>query len=157
MCIRDSVIIYLDDSAETFDSEAEVELLTHRPGEEDVLTEFERLPEVKATIVDGIPEVVNVDEITSLISEDVDSGWSHFLADKVVFFDRCKEYVVTHQKWLACAAAVVLVAVIAAWSPSTNATSEPTQIVEANASAEVFDQWVDQALTGHLLEIGEKK
>ncbi len=153
----DDVIVYLDEEDSIGESEESADLLSHRPGEDDVLTEFERLPEVKATIVDGIPEVVNVEEITSLVSDEVDSGWAGFLTDKSVYIDRCKEFIDTHRKWIAAAAAILLVVIVATWGSGSNASNSSASATTANATAEVFDQWIDQAVSGHLLEIGEKK
>ena len=93
--------------------EAAPELLSHRPGEEDVLSEFERLPEVRAELVEEIPEVFNVEDITSLVTEEVEGDWTDLFADREIVLERCKEFVSLHRKWFAGAAAVILFAVVA--------------------------------------------
>lgn len=154
---EDDVIIYLDDDVDVCNPESTPELLSHRPGEEDVLSEFERLPEVQAELVEDIPEVLSVDDVTSLVSEEVDTDWSEFFADHALLLERFKEFVGLHRKWFAGAAAVLLLVLVATVFPGGSETSGTAAPSEVNATAEAFDQWIDQALSGHLSEIGEKQ
>ena len=87
---EDDVIVYLDDDVEICNPENTPDLLSHRPGEEDVLTEFERLPEVQAELVEDIPEVLSVDDVTALVSEEVDTDWSEFFADQALVLERVR-------------------------------------------------------------------
>ena len=154
---EDDVIVYLDDHEDLGEPEAAPELLSHRPGEEDVLSEFERLPEVRAELVEEIPEVFNVEDITSLVTEEVEGDWTDLFADREIVLERCKEFVSLHRKWFAGAAAVILFAVVAvSFSGGGEAVSSASSS-EVNATAEAFDQWVDRSVANHLLEIGEAK
>ena len=153
---EDDVIVYLDDDVDFCETEDAPELLSHRPGEEDVLSEFERLPEVQAELVEEIPEVLSVEDVTSLVSEEIETDWSDFIADQMVAMEKVRDYVTMHRKWFAGAAAVLLLIVIAVMIPGGTDSGNGVASSEVNATAEAFDQWVGQALTGHLSEIGEK-
>jgi hypothetical protein len=153
---EDDVIVYLDDDVDFCETEDAPELLSHRPGEEDVLSEFERLPEVQAELVEEIPEVLSVEDVTSLVSEEIETDWSDFIADQMVAMEKFRDYVTMHRKWFAGAAAVLLLIVIAVMIPGGTDSGNGVASSEVNATAEAFDQWVGQALTGHLSEIGEK-
>lgn len=152
---EDDVIVYLDDVVEVCNPENTPDLLSHRPGEEDVLTEFERLPEVQAELVEDIPEVLSVDDVTALVSEEVDTDWSEFFADQALVLERVREYVTLHGKWFAGAAAVFLLVVAASLFSGGSDSNGASATSDVNATAEAYDQWVDQALSGHLTEIGE--
>ena len=152
---EDDVIVYLDDDIEVCNPENNPDLLSHRPGEEDVLTEFERLPEVQAELVEDIPEVLSVDDVTALVSEEVDTDWSDFFADHALVIERARDIVSEHRKWFAGAAAVLLLVVVATLFPGGSDSKGASATSEVNATAEAYDQWVDHALSGHLSEIGE--
>ena len=152
---EDDVIVYLDDDIEVCNPENNPDLLSHRPGEEDVLTEFERLPEVQAELVEDIPEVLSVDDVTALVSEEVDTDWSDFFADHALVIERARDFVSEHRKWFAGAAAVLLLVVVATLFQGGSDSKGASATSEVNATAEAYDQWVDHALSGHLSEIGE--
>ncbi|HCW45520.1 MAG: hypothetical protein H8E43_09945 [Planctomycetia bacterium] len=151
----DDVIVYLDDVAEISSDVSDSDLLSHRPGEEDVLTEFERLPEVQVQLVEGLPEVFDVEEITDLVTEEVEGNWTDIFSDREALFDRCKTVVLENQKIFASVAAVFVIAAVALWMPgeasSESALVNPNSVV---SSAESFDHWVGGVISDHLTEIG---
>ncbi|HIG05701.1 MAG TPA: hypothetical protein EYQ08_08250 [Planctomycetes bacterium] len=151
----DEVIVFLEDD-DLLDGNVDAPaLLSHRPGED--LDELEDLPEVSAELEDDLPEIVDVEDITSLI-EGSDGLYEDDLnGDSAPVIEQVKNLFTEYWKPGAVAASVLVALVVlinVPWSGSSASNNESTSITPAVVS---FENWVDDVIDQHQVGFGAKK
>lgn len=151
----DEVIVFLEDD-DLLDGNVDAPaLLSHRPGED--LDDLEDLPEVSAELEDDLPEIVDVEDITSLIEgseglyeDDLDGGSAPLI-------EQLNNLFTEYWKPGAVAASVLIALVVlinVPWSGSSASNNESTSITPAVVS---FEIWVDDVIDQHQVGFGAKK
>ena len=151
----DEVIVFLEDD-DLLDGNVDAPaLLSHRPGED--LDDLEDLPEVSAELEDDLPEIVDVEDITSLIEgseglyeDDLDGGSAPLI-------EQLNNLFTEYWKPGAVAASVLIALVVlinVPWSGSSASNNESTSITPAVVS---FENWVDDVIDQHQVGFVAKK
>ncbi len=164
---EDDVIVFLDDD-ETIEDDQDVPvLLSVRPGEEQC-TELDDLPEITAHLIDDLPDVESVEDITSLV-EGSDPSYkdellkvTHRVIDRAreigerarELAEQARELAIEHWKPGVIAASLLLGAVLLffPWGkmgPVTDDSVSPAAVAE-------FENWVDDVIDQHQQGIGAK-
>jgi hypothetical protein len=151
----DEVIVFLDDD-DLLDGNVDAPaLLSHRPGED--LDDLDDLPEVSAELEDDLPEIEDVEDITSLI-EGSDGLYEDDLnGDSAPVIEQVKDLFTEYWKPGAVAASVLIALVVLVnvpWSGSSASNNESTSITPAVVS---FENWVDDVIDQHQVGFGAKK
>jgi hypothetical protein len=151
----DEVIVFLEDD-DLLDGNVDAPaLLSHRPGED--LDALEDLPEVSAELEDDLPEIEDVEDITSLI-EGSDGLYEDDLnGDSAPVIEQVKNLFTEYWKPGAVAASVLIALVVlinVPWSGSSASNNESTSITPAVVS---FENWVDDVIDQHQVGFGAKK
>ena len=164
---EDDVIVFLEDDETIEDHQDVPVLLSVRPGEEQY-TELDDLPEITAQLIDDLPDVENVEDITSLV-EASDPSYkdellkvTHRVIDRArevgerarELAEQARELAIEHWKPGVIAASFLLGAVLLffPWGKSGPVTDDP---VSPAAVAE-FENWVDDVIDQHQQGIGAK-
>ncbi|MEC9476449.1 MAG: hypothetical protein VX764_05350 [Planctomycetota bacterium] len=156
----DEMIVVLDDAVD-FDSISDVRLPSGEGQmDQEVSGEFDDLPEMSVELVDDLPEVEDVEEITSLVEEgeiDLSDGLEDSPVDIV---DRVREWTLDNWK-PGVLAAVMLFAVsmvISSLWPSASVTENLAAESPKSSHAIVnFEVWVDEILDQHMVGTGTEE
>lgn len=156
----DEMIVVLDDAVD-FDSISDVRLPSGEGQmDQEVSGEFDDLPEMSVELVDDLPEVEDVEEITSLVEEgeiDLSDGLEDSPVDIV---DRVREWTLDNWK-PGVLAAVMLFAVsmvISSLWPSASVTENLAAESPKSIHAIVnFEVWVDEILDQHMVGTGTEE
>jgi len=157
---EDEMIVVLDDSDE-FDSVSDVPLrLSASPEDDQIQDELEELPEMSVELVDDLPEVEDVEDITSLV-EDGDSEFDDGLHDSHDdLFERVKELTIEYWKPGVMAAALLFTVSLVFSSLWSNVGSTENAAADSSKTATIivdFENWVDEILDQHMVGTGTEE
>ena len=157
---EDEMIVVLDDSDE-FDSVSDVPLrLSASPEDDQIQDELEELPEMSVELVDDLPEVEDVEDITSLV-EDGDGEFDDGLHDSHDdLFDRVKELTIEYWKPGVMAAALLFTVSLVFSSLWSNVGSTENAAADSSKTATIivdFENWVDEILDQHMVGTGTEE
>ena len=164
---EDDVIVFLEDDECIEDQQDVPLLLSVRPGEEPC-SELEDLPEITAQLIDDLPDVENVEDITSLVEGSDPTYKDELLKVTHRVIDRAREVAerarelaeqargLAIEHWkpgvIAASLLVAAVLVIFPWGRSGPVTDDPV----TSAAVAEFENWVDDVIDQHQQGIGAK-
>ncbi len=154
---EDEVIVFLEDD-DLLEAQQDIPvLLSQRPGEDVSDDDLEDLPEITAELVDDLPEVDDVEDITSLV-EDSDEVYEENMFDNAMsVVEQVREYAIANWKPGAIAAAVLLGLVLLINVPWTGSDSAPVGGNVTSAAVVEFENWIDDVLDQHQAGIGVER
>ena len=157
---EDEMIVLLDD-CEEFDSLSAVPLsLSVDETEEPNSDDFEDLPEMSVELVDDLPEVEDVEEITSLVEEG-EGDFADGLNDEPIdIVEQVREWAVENWKPGVLAAAMLFTVSLVLSSLWSNVSTTESLAVEPSKSAIAivdFENWVDEILDQHIVGTGTEE
>ncbi|MGE4632848.1 MAG: hypothetical protein AAEJ47_07410 [Planctomycetota bacterium] len=153
MVEEDEMIVLLEDTDGP-------DLLSTCPGEDLHPCDLDELPEMSAELVDDLPEVEDVEDITSLVegakrrSKVKPSPW------KIDNFDQFKELAIEHWRPGAAAAALLIALILAAssfWSGLGSTVTAADEFSKTAIAAGQFEEWVVETIDQHMVGTGMEK
>ncbi len=154
--VDDDMFVLLDDSEGPG-------LLSSCPGEDLQTCELDELPEMSVELVDDLPEVEDVEDITSLVegakrkSGGKKRSWRNDITDRV---KEVRELAVEHWR-PGVAAAALLIALFLGfssfWSGVGSTVTAADELSKTAIAAGQFEEWVLKTLDQHMVGTGTEK
>jgi len=154
--VDDDMFVLLDDSEGPG-------LLSSCPGGDLQTCELEELPEMSVELVDDLPEVEDVEDITSLVegakrkSGGKKRSWRNDITDRV---KEVRELAIEHWRPGVAAAALLFALILGTssfWSGAGSSVTAADEFSKTAIAAGHFEEWVVETLDQHMVGTGTEK